>query len=36
MVGSIAAHLAISVQGKTVGTYVPSAAPFTVTVQSTP
>jgi len=36
MVGSIAAHLAISVQGKTVGTYLPSAAPFTVTVQSTP
>jgi transcriptional regulator with XRE-family HTH domain len=36
MVGSIAAHLAISVQGKTVGTYVPQAAPFTVTVQSTP
>lgn len=36
MVGSIAAHLSISVQGKTVGTYVPTAAPFTVTVQSTP
>lgn len=36
MVGSIAAHLSISVQGKTVGTYVPSAAPFTITVQSSP
>jgi hypothetical protein len=36
MVGSVAAHLAISVQGRTVGTYTPAAAPFTVTVQSTP
>jgi transcriptional regulator with XRE-family HTH domain len=36
MVGSVAAHLSVSVQGKTVGTYVPTAAPFTVTLQTMP
>lgn len=35
-VGSVAAHLAVSVGGRAVGTYVPTAAPFTVTVQSVP
>ncbi len=30
----MAAHLAVSVDGKTVGTYVPTAAPCTVTFQS--
>lgn len=35
-VGSVAAHIAVSVGGRTVGTYVPTAAPFTVTVQSVP
>lgn len=36
MVGSIAAHLSVSVRGRTVGTYTPTAAPFTITLQTVP
>jgi hypothetical protein len=36
LIGSVAAHLAVSIDGKAVGTYVPTAAPFTVTLQSVP
>ncbi|MGH9092659.1 MAG: RodZ domain-containing protein, partial [Acidimicrobiales bacterium] len=34
--GSVAAHVVVSVGGKVVGTYVPTSAPCTVTLQSVP